>query len=141
MQWLVALIVLALAGPAGAVFQVTEPWVRPAAASASTEAYMELTSSSGATLIGVRSPVAARVSLVTGNKRQEPPFALDLPPSTAVPLAPSRTRFVLQQVVRPLKLGERVPLTLVLRNADGADQEIEVEVAVRRRSPAADHHR
>ena len=141
-QWLMALGVATLAGPSvGAVFQVTEPWMRPAAAAASTEAYMELTSSSGATLVGVRSPVAAGVALVTGHKRQAPPFALDLPPGTAVTLAPNRTRLVLQQVVRPLKLGEHVPMTLVLRHADGTTQEIEVDAEVRRRSPAADHHR
>jgi copper(I)-binding protein len=141
-QWLLALLVAAHAGAAAsAVFEVTEPWVRPAAAAASTEAYMELTSSSGATLVEVRSPVAARIALVTARKREPPPFALPLPPRTKVPLSAGRTWLVLQQLARPLKLGERVPMTLVVRDADGTTQEIEVDAEVRRRSPAADHHR
>ena len=100
----------AFANPAAcAVFQVIEPWVRPASAAATTEAYMQLVSSEGTTLVGVRSPAASHVELATGQRRTPPPFALALPPRTTVLLAPGTTRIVLRQLVHPLKLGEHVP--------------------------------
>jgi len=49
------------------------------------------------------------------------------------------TRIVLARVERTLKRGDRVPLTLVLKYADGATQDIEVDAEVRRRSPSEDH--
>jgi copper(I)-binding protein len=130
----------ALAPARAGVFSVAEPWTRAASANASAEAFMELMSSDGATLVDVRSPVAAQVRLVTGKQRQAPPFALALPARVTVKLAPGNVRLVLERVKRPLKLKDRVPLTLVLRNADGSTQEVEVDAEVRRRSPSADHH-
>jgi periplasmic copper chaperone A len=131
---------VALANPAAcAVFQVIEPWVRPANAAATTEAYMRLVSSDGTTLVGVRSPAASRVELATGLKRTSPPFELALPPRATVLLAPGSTRIVLRQLAHPLKLGEHVPITLVLRHADGTEQQIDVVAEVRRRSASDDH--
>lgn len=102
---------------------------------------MELMSSGGATLVEVRSPLAVKVRLVTGKARQEAPFALALPARDTVKLAPAGTRLVLERLARPLKLRDRVPLTLVLRNADGSTQEIAVDAEVRRRSPSDDHRK
>jgi len=131
---------LALGGTAAAaVFNVTEPWVKPVGSGGSTEAYMELASSAGATIVEARSPVATAVSLVTAKERRVAPFALSLPPAATVSLTAGGTRFALVNVVRPLKLGDRVPITLVLRNADGSAQEIEVDAEVRRHSPSYDH--
>lgn len=134
-----ACALLVLAPARAGVFAVAEPWTRPAAAGASAEAFMELMSSEGATLVDVRSPVAAQVRLVSGKARQAPPFALALPARATVKLAPGGVRVVLERVARPLKLKDRVPLTLVLRNADGITQEIAVDAEVRRRSPSDDH--
>ena len=124
---------------AAAVFNVTEPWVKPVGAGGSTEAYMELASSDGTTIVEARSPVATAISLVMAKDRRAAPFALSLPPAATVSLAAAGTRFALVKVVRPLKLGDRVPITLVLRNADGSTQEIEVDAEVRRHSPSYDH--
>jgi copper(I)-binding protein len=125
--------------PACAVFQVIEPWVRPATAATTTEAYMQLVSSDGTTLVGARSKAASRVELAAGRKRTAAPFALALPPRTTVELAPGGTRIVLRQLAHSLKLGQHVPITLVLRHANGTEQQIEVEAEVRRRSVRDDH--
>ena len=59
---IVAFAVLAGAAfDAHALFIVNQPWVKPGMRN--TEAYMALTSTEGATLIGVRSSIAAQVSL------------------------------------------------------------------------------
>jgi len=140
LQTLIALVSLAVAGATLAVsFNVTQPWVKPARAGASTEAYMQLMSPEGTTIVGARSPVAANVVLVTTKGRQSAPFTLVLPPRATVFLEASATRFALVNVERPLKLGERVPITLVLRHADGSSQEIDVDAEVRRHSPSYDH--
>ncbi len=132
---------LALAPAAGAVsaFNVNEPWVKPAAAGGSTEAYMEMRSSDASAIVDVRSPVAASVMLVTSKGRQAPPFALTLPAGTLVSLAAGGNRFALLRVSRPLNLGDRVPLTLVVRRGDGTTQDIDVDAEVRRHSPSYDH--
>ena len=100
---------------------------------------MELASSEDVTLVDVRCALAARVALVSPRQRNSPPFALALPVQTNVALAPGATRIALLQLAQPLKLGQRVPLTLVLRHADGSVQDIDVDAEVRRRSPRADH--
>ena len=56
---LVALVPVGVAD----VFTVTEPWVRVAPDAKSAEAYMELLSSDGAKVVGVRSDIAADVAM------------------------------------------------------------------------------
>jgi copper(I)-binding protein len=140
MQRVLGLALIASASLAhAAVFNVTEPWVKPAPAGASTEAYMEIASSDGATIVDARSPVASSVSLAIAQARHEAPYALPLPRRTTVLLNAGGTRFALAKLVRPLKVGDRVPITLVVRNADATTQEIEVDAEVRRHSPSYDH--
>jgi copper(I)-binding protein len=135
-----ACALLALSGPAGAAgVNITEPWVRPAAAGETTEAYLRILSSEDATLVDARSPAARATALVTASKRTPPPFSLALPAKETVRLKAGGVRLALVQVAHPLKVSERVPITLVLRYADGRTQDIEVDAEVRRRSPSADH--
>jgi periplasmic copper chaperone A len=124
---------------AHAVFVVTEPWVRPAAAGAATEAFMELASSDGATLVAVRSPVAARVAVVDARGRSVARDGVPLPAGERVRLAPGRVRVSLWPLARQLRPGDRVHLTLVVRAPDGVEQAIDVDAEVRRRSPTDDH--
>jgi copper(I)-binding protein len=130
------------AGPvsAGPVYAVNEPWLRPAAAGATTELYVEITSSEAATLIGVRTDAAARLELLDPRGKVVQPFALPLPAGTMVRLSADAGRIRLATVARALKLGDRVAITLVARAADGSEQAIPVDADVRRRSPSADHH-
>jgi hypothetical protein len=126
---------LALPGTnADALFIVNQPWVKPA--TRSSEAYMVLTSTEGAALIGVRSPIAARASLIVpGSGGEHVSAALKLPPGTAIALRPGANRIALTGLSRPLKLGERVALTLTIETAAGAREDIAVDAEVRRESP------
>jgi periplasmic copper chaperone A len=135
--WLAATALTLTSAHAHAVFVVTEPWVRPAGAAQSTEAYMELMSSDGATLVGVRSPVAASVAL--DGVRGSPP-SLSLPAGATVALAPGKYRLTLRKLDSTLRLGDRVPLILIVRGATGVTQEIDVDAEVRLHSPTYDHN-
>lgn len=130
--WALALV----STQAQAVFVVTEPWVRPARAAQSTEAYMELMSSDGATLVGVRSSVAASVAL---HGARGAPIALSIPAGATVALAPGKRRLTLGKVERALRLGDRVPMTLIVRDGTGVTQEIDIDAEVRLHSPTSDH--
>lgn len=138
LRWL-ALLAFAPLTSLAAVIAVNEPWLRPAAAGASTSAFMELTVSETATLVDVRTPAATKVALALGAQRRGPPFALRLAAKETLLMRDGGTRIVLGRVERALKRGDRVPLTLVLRYADGTTQEIAVDAEVRRRSPSDDH--
>ena len=62
-----------------------------------------------------------------------------LPPRTNVKLAPGAYRFLLPKLKHPLKLGERVGLSLIVEAPDGSRQTIAVNAEVRRRSAYDDH--
>ncbi|MEO8754217.1 MAG: copper chaperone PCu(A)C [Casimicrobiaceae bacterium] len=121
---------------AHAVLVINEPWVRPAQAAQATEAYMELQSSDGATLVGARSAAAGRITLVGTHGST---LAVPLPAGRSVLLAPGKFRLALLKLARTLRAGDRVPVTLVLRNGSGATEEIEIDAEVRLRSPTDDH--
>ena len=122
---------------AAGVVTVSQPWVRPAPLHASTPAYLDVGSSEDATLIAVRSP-AGGVAMMRGKMRVE---AMRI--AAGVPLAMSATRehLVVMHLSRKLALGERVPLTLVLRDPAGATRDIDVSAEVRLRSPIDDERR
>jgi copper(I)-binding protein len=126
---------------ATSLFIVTEPWVRLAADARSGEAYMQLTSTEGATVIGVRSEVAPGVTMRPPGKVPATVGEIHLPAGVTVMLAPGGFRMALPKLARPLKLGDRVPFVLAIRNTDGSLQEIPVDAEVRRRSPTDDHLR
>ncbi len=135
---LLMLAMCIVACPALATFQIIEPWVRPASTALRGEAFMQLASTDGASLVGVRCDRAKSVSLVQGRSVPQP-LPLALPSGKTVQLAPGATRIVLGQLDRPLRIGERVPMVLVIRDSSGVLQEIAVDAEVRRRSPTADH--
>jgi periplasmic copper chaperone A len=118
---------------AHALFIVNQPWVKPGARS--TEGYMVLTSTEGAMLVGVRSSIAAQVSLRGSGARRRARAAVALPAGVAVALRPGGDRIVLTGLARALKPGERVPLTLQIETAAGGREEIAVDAEVRTESP------
>lgn len=138
-------VVLAIAtmGSSGAtsVLVVTEPWVRVAANGRSAEAYMQLRSSDGATVIDVRCDFATNVAMRPPGGSGATVHAIPLPPGVTVHLAPGAYRLALPNLERPLKIGDRVPVVLTVEAADGSRQEIPVNAEVRRRSPTDDHLR
>ena len=128
------------AADAHALFIVNQPWARPAAQGRSTEAYMDLTSTEGAVLVGVRSELAT-VTIGAPGKAVRAVERLPLPAHLMVSLAPGGYRLVLGKIARPVKLGDRVTLTLIIEAADGSRQEIPVSAEARQRSPIEDERR
>lgn len=124
----------ALASP---VYTVAEPWVRPVPAGKATELYLELRASEAAALVGVRTPLAARVDLVDARGRAV--AAIVLPAGTLVRLEAGGPRVRLAALARAVQRGGHVPLTLTVRDAAGIEQEIPVEAEVRLHSPSHDH--
>ena len=134
-----------LAPDASALFIVNQPWLRPAKSGQSTEMYMNLTSTEGATLVAVRTDEAAAIQIRGPGKGARTLDALPLPAKTLVALAPGKTRLVVIKLARTVKLGERVAVTLTIEGADGARQDIPLLAEARMRSPYDDellsHHR
>ncbi|MET0682056.1 MAG: copper chaperone PCu(A)C [Casimicrobiaceae bacterium] len=122
-----------------ALFVVTEPWVRVAPNARSAEAYMQLRSTEGATVVGVRSDVSADVAIRSPGITRGAVPGIRLPAGETVLLAPGALRLTLTRLSRPLKLGDRVPIVLTIESPDGSRQEIPVDAEVRRRSPTDDH--
>jgi hypothetical protein len=124
--------------PAEAVFIVNQPWVRPAQIAQATEAYMNLTSTDGAVLVGVATEAARTATIRAPGKAIVTARRVTLPPRTLVALAPDRYRIALSSLQRTLKQGDRVLMTLTIELADGSRQDIPVDAEVRLRSPIDD---
>jgi copper(I)-binding protein len=135
-------VALALLAPnVGALMVVNQPWLLPAARGQSTEVYMNLTSTDGATLVAVRTEEAARVAIVGTDKPTSEVGCLPLPAGTVVALAPGKYRLALTKLGHRVKLGDLVALTLTIEATDGTRQEIPVLAEARRRSPLDEEKR
>jgi len=134
-----ALALLAPAALAAGVFVVNYPWARPAAKGANTEAFMELTSVDGGTLVGARSEVAGKTYLVGPGNGSPPVERLSLAAGAPVMLVPGSYHVRLAGLTRALKLGDRLLLVLIIEAADGKRQEVGADVEVRRRSTVDEH--
>jgi periplasmic copper chaperone A len=130
-----------LAQHASALFIVNQPWVRPAQRLQVTEAYMNLTSTDAATLVGAVSADAGSVAIRAPGKATGNLARLPLPARSVVALAPGQYRLVLSRLARTLKLGDRVALTLTIEAADGSRQDVGVDAEVRLHSPIDDEMR
>ncbi len=134
---LAALAVFGLALPALADTSVTDAWVRATVAhQQSTGAFMTLTASSDSKLVDVQSPVAEIVQVhqmtmdndVMGMKQVQ---SVDLPAGKAVSLDPNGYHVMLMKLKQQVKEGEQVPLTLVIEDAKGQKQTLEIKAPVR----------
>jgi periplasmic copper chaperone A len=124
--------VLWLAGaPAYGLITVNQPWAKPGVRT--SDAYMILTSTEDATLIGASSSLAARVDLM--GQATRPLSGLPLRAGKPVTFRPGANRFRLSDLSRPLRLGDRVPLLLIIETAAGVRSEIAVDAEVRNESP------
>ena len=135
------LAIALIATDAAAIFIVTEPWVRLSPNARSAEAYMQLRSTEGATLVGVRSDATVNIEIRPPGTTRTSVRAIKLPAGETVMLAPGAHRFVLASLNRPLKLGDRVAFVLTIEAVDGSRSEISLSAEVRRRSPTDDHRR
>ena len=100
---------------------------------------MQLRSSEGETVVGVRSDDVGEVVMLARGKTRAAVTRIDLPAGEIVPLAPGQVRLGVGKLGKPLKLGDRVRFVLIVEAANGATREIPVNAEVRRRSPTDDH--
>lgn len=129
------LLVSTAAGAAGV--KVDNAWTRATAPGQKVGgAFVTLTADADAALVGAASSLATEVELhsmamdkgVMVMRRME---RIDLPKGKAVTLEPGGLHIMLFGLKGPLKAGERVPLTLTVRDAKGKTQQIKVSAEVR----------
>ena len=128
--------------------KVEDAWVRGTVATQkATGAFMRLTPSANARLVEAKSPVAGVVEIheMTLEKdimkmRQIP--GLDLAADRTMELKPGGYHVMLMDLKQPLKAGETVPLALTLRDAQGRESRLDVQVPVQPvgAAPAAGGH-
>ncbi len=128
---------LVLTVAAHAQVSVTEPWVRATVPKQSaTGAFMRLTSAQDVKLVSGQSPVAGVVEIHemahenNMMKMRELKGGLALPAGQAVELTPGGYHIMLMDLKRQVKIGETVPLTLVVEAKDGTRQNVEVQAPV-----------
>lgn len=137
------LAALALAAAAQAQVNVQDAWVRATVAhQKATGAFMQLTASSDARLVEVRSPVAGTVeihemALVKDVMQMRAVSGLELPAGKTVELKPGGYHVMLMDLKRQVKEGDMVPLTLVVQARDGKRQMLELKATARALNTAA----
>ncbi len=136
-------VLSAQAQPASASpVKVDAAWIRASVpGQAGTGAFMRLTANEPLTLVGVATPVAGvaevhEMKLEGDVMRMRAIPSLALPAGKAVDLKPGGHHLMLMDLKAPLKPETRVPLTLVMRDAKGAERRIELQVPVAARAPA-----
>jgi len=123
--------------PAYAAVTVTDAWVKVTAPGQTTgAAYLKIKSDAAAKLVGASSPAAKTTQIhemkVENNVMQMRPIdALDLPAGKTVELKPGSYHIMLIDIVKPLKVGATVPLTLTIEGTDKHRQTVEVKAQVR----------
>ena len=137
--WLTLLLCLSL--PAWAQVSVEQPWSRATPPGAKIGVgFMQLKNAGAAAerVVGVNSPLAGRVEMhVTTREgdvmkmRQVESF--EIPARGSFELKPGGTHLMLMDLRRPLKQGEKVPLTLRLEKGGELQIELTVEALGARR--------
>jgi copper(I)-binding protein len=130
-RWLIALMFIAL--PAWAQVSVEQPWTRATPPGAKVGAgFMRLRNAGAADrVVGASSPVARRVEM-----REVKSF--EVPAGGSFELKPGGAHLMLLDLKRPLKKGEKVPLTLKLEKGGEVKAELTVE-ELGARQPAHNH--
>ncbi|WP_374682264.1 copper chaperone PCu(A)C [Accumulibacter sp.] len=128
---------LATTAALAADVEVRDAWVRgTVTGQQATGAFLEITSKSGAALVGATSPAAAiseihEMKMDGGVMKMRPVARLELPAGQTVQLAPGGYHVMLMKLKQPLKKGDSVPLTLHIEGPDKTMQAVEVQAAVR----------
>lgn len=140
MKPLAALCALALlATPALAdTVKVDAPWVRATAPGQKVAGgFMTLTADADMVLLGGSSPVSKHLELhymkmENGVMEMREMKEIPLPKGKAVSLEPGGLHIMFIDLKQPIREGRKVPMTLVVKGADGKEQKLSVEAEVRR---------
>jgi hypothetical protein len=126
-----------LASAAQAQVTVDKPWVRATVAQqTTTAAYLTITSARGGKLVAASSPVAAsaevhEMKMVGDLMKMRGVDALALPAGKPVEFKPNGYHLMLTGLKAPLKAGDVVPIRLVVEDAKGQRQTVEVRATAR----------
>lgn len=123
--------------------EVKDAWVRASVpGQMATGAFMKITAKEGAKLVGVTSPVAGVAEVhemkMEGDimKMRAMPV-LELPAGKPVELKPGGYHVMLMDLKTALQKDSTVPMTLVFRDAKGAESKVELKVPVSMTGPNA----
>ena len=117
--------------------RATDAWVRGTVPSQDTTgAFLTITSSDNAKLVGVSTPIAKTAEVHQtmnhgGMMHMEGVKSLDLPAGKPVALQPGGYHVMLMGLKGPVKAESKVPLTLTVEDAKGKRSTVQVEATVR----------
>jgi copper(I)-binding protein len=143
-----ALLATSLLSPLAAqTIDVKDAWVRATVpGQKATGAFMKITARDGATLLGASSPAAGVVQVheMKMDAGVMSMRALDgglaLPAGQAVELKPGGYHVMLMDLKAPLQKDTLMPLTLVVKNAQGVQSRLELKVKVSAAAPDTAAH-
>ena len=122
---------------------VKNAWVRSSVqGQKATGAFMRLTAAQATSLVRAESPAAGVTEVhemkMDGDvmKMRAVP-SLELPAGKAVELKPGGYHVMLMDLKAPLAKGATVPLTLVFKDAQGAESQMQLQVPVSVQAPGA----
>jgi copper(I)-binding protein len=136
-QPLALALLLGLSLHASAQTTVEDAWVRATVPQQpSTGAFMRLTASTDSKLVGVQSPVAGIVqlhqsSMVDDVMSMKAVSEVALPAGKTVAIDPEGYHIMLINLTGQIKEGDTVPLTLIVEDAKGEKETIEVKATAR----------
>ena len=116
---------------------VKDAWVRgTVAAQTTTGAFMTITSSEEAKLVGARSSIAKTAEihqsmLMDGVNHMHAADAVALPAGKSIELTPGGYHVMLMGLAKPVADGEKVPIELTVEDKRGKRSKIEVQAEVR----------
>ncbi|HIE54237.1 MAG TPA: copper chaperone PCu(A)C [Chromatiaceae bacterium] len=122
------------AGSAADDIEVIDPWAREIPPNMTTSAGFLAMKNSGSRehkLVGAESPVTGMVELHThindqGVMRMRPVENMPIPAGGTTELKPGGLHLMLMRLKKPIKAGDKLPITLIFE--DGSRKEIEAEV-------------
>ena len=111
--------------PSTTTVDIANAWIRPAAAGATTAAYLTITNSGSApdTLVAVHCTIAGSVMLhqtttdASGMTGMSMIDSLPVPAGGSVALKPGGTHVMMTGLTRPIAAGEKIELELVFEHA------------------------
>ena len=140
-----ALAVAAAASAADAV-RVVNAWARATVPGQKVAGvYMEIVSPVDARLAGVsfhlaKSAEVHSMKMEGGTMKMRPLQSLDLPAGKPVKLEPGGLHVMLFDLERPLRAGEKLPMTLTVEFAGQRMRDVSIEVSVRKGGSESDGH-
>jgi len=126
-----------LAAAAHAQVTVDKPWVRTTVAQqTTTAAYLTITSAQGGKLVSASSPAAAAVDVhemkMAGDMmKMRAVDALALPAGKPVEFKPNGYHLMMTGLKAPVKAGDVVPIELVVEDAKGKRETVDVKATAR----------